>query len=844
MDTRREFIKKAAMLAGGTGLAGMLPEAIQKALAIDPALGSTWMDAEHVVILMQENRSFDHCYGSLQGVRGFNDPRAVSLPNKNLVWMQTNAAGETYTPFRLNIKDTKATHMGSLPHSWTDQVDALNNGRHDQWLTAKKPGNKEYAAMPLTLGYYNREDLPFYYSLADAFTVCDQHFCSSLTGTTPNRLYLWTGTIRDQQNGTTYANVRNEDVDYSAEAHWTTFPERLEDAQVSWKIYQNELSVGVGFTDDEDSWLANFTDNPIEWFEQYQVRFLPAYMKYLPKKIEGITAEIKTLEAKLPVLPANGEEAVKANQRIVSLKKALEVSLEEQKKYTPENYAKLTQREKNLHTKAFTTNVNDPFYHELTTLKYEDGSTSREMKVPKGDVLHQFRQDVQQGTLPTVSWLVAPGSFSDHPGSPWYGAWYVSEAMDILTQNPEVWKKTIFILTYDENDGYFDHVPPFTPPQPGKPETGLTSTGIDTSVEWLTMQQERNKRPNSNRVRESAIGLGYRVPMVVASPWSRGGAVCSQVFDHTSVLQFLEKLISHKTGKPIKESNISTWRRTVCGDLTSLFKPYQGEKIALPSFLPKDDFIESVHKAQFKGNPSGYRVLSVEEIAEVNRNPAVAAVLPKQEAGIRPSCALPYQLSVEGKLSADKKSFSIQFAAGKDAFGAKLAGAPFMVYSVGASTKDTPIPRSYAVAAGDAISDTWYVETFERNLYHLRVHGPNGFYREFMGNSDNPLIDITCVYQRNSKKQLTGNIGFKMVNNSKQPYTVEMVDNAYKGKAQTRVIAAGATALLEMDLSRNFNWYDISIKVKGAGLFENRYAGRVETGKAGFSDPLMGRAVR
>jgi phospholipase C len=129
MDNRREFLKKAALLAGSAGLLDRLPESIQKALSIAPAPGSTYLDAEHVVILMQENRSFDHCYGTLRGVRGFNDPRAVTLPNKNKVWLQTNASGKTYAPFRLNLKDTKATWMSSLPHSWTNQVDARKSVR-------------------------------------------------------------------------------------------------------------------------------------------------------------------------------------------------------------------------------------------------------------------------------------------------------------------------------------------------------------------------------------------------------------------------------------------------------------------------------------------------------------------------------------------------------------------------------------------------------------------------------------------------------------------------------------------------------------------------------------------
>ena len=142
MENRRDFIRKAAALSGGLGLVNGLPASIQKAFAIDPAPGSTYLDAEHVVFLMQENRSFDHCYGTLQGVRGFNDPRAVTLPNQHKVWAQTNAAGDTYTPFRLNLKDSRITWLGSLPHSWDDMTAARNEGHHDQWLEAKKIGTQ------------------------------------------------------------------------------------------------------------------------------------------------------------------------------------------------------------------------------------------------------------------------------------------------------------------------------------------------------------------------------------------------------------------------------------------------------------------------------------------------------------------------------------------------------------------------------------------------------------------------------------------------------------------------------------------------------------------------------
>src|SRR5690606_27297355 len=132
MDSRRAFIKKSVLLSGAAGFSTLLPASVQKAFAIDPPAGSTYLDAEHVVILMQENRSCDHCCESLRGVWGFNDRRAIALPDKKPVWLQTHAAGETYAPFRLNIKDSKVTWMGDLPHPRPSQVDAHNSGKYDK----------------------------------------------------------------------------------------------------------------------------------------------------------------------------------------------------------------------------------------------------------------------------------------------------------------------------------------------------------------------------------------------------------------------------------------------------------------------------------------------------------------------------------------------------------------------------------------------------------------------------------------------------------------------------------------------------------------------------------------
>jgi phospholipase C len=839
MDTRREFIKKAALLSGGTGLLNGLPPSIQKAFAIDPKAGSTYLDAEHIVFLMQENRSFDHCYGTLQGVRGYNDPRAISLPNKNKVWAQSNAKGETYAPFHLNIRDSKSTWLGSLPHSWDNMTDARNEGRHDKWLDAKRSGHKECRDMPLTMGFYNRQDIPFYYALADAFTVCDQHFCSSLTGTTPNRLYFWTGTIREKHDENIIANVYNGDVDYEKEANWKTFPEYLEENSIPWKIYQNEVSISTGFEGEEDDWLANFTDNPIEWFTQFNIKFSNGHMKFLPKAAEKLPGRIAALEEKLKTLPESGPETTRTKRDLEGTKRFYAYVKEAVNKYTVENYQKLSQLHKNLHEKAFTDNRNDPDYRSLTSLEYEDGSTKRTMQMPKGDVLHQFRSDVKNGTLPTVSWVVAPSNFSDHPGSPWYGAWYLSEVLDILTQNPEVWKKTIFILNYDENDGYFDHVPPFVPPNPYKANSGKVSAGINIKTDYVDQSQDwmKNKKPDEDD-RNGPIGLGFRVPLVIASPWTRGGWVNSEVFDLTSPIQFMEHFLSKKTGKKIESAQLTSWRRAVSGDLTSAFRPYNGEKIPAPQPVEKIPFLESIHKAQFKDLPSGFKNLTAEEVQQINTDRFASAYMPQQEKGTRPSCALPYQLYAEGKLSEDRKSFKIKLEAKKDVFGEKTVGSPFNIYT---PSQDI-IPRNYAVLAGDVLTDEWVLDADSN--YHLQVYGPNGFFREFSGNAKDPLIDVACEYESFAgKKSLTGNIVIKIRNNSDQKIEVEISDNAYKGKTQTKMLNAKAQTSVILDAGKQQGWYDISLKAKGYDQFEKRYAGRVETGKPSISDPVMGRVV-
>ena len=850
MDTRRDFIKKAALLTGAAGISGFLPASIQRAMAINPAPGSTFMDAEHVVILMQENRSFDHCFGTMKGVRGYNDPRAIDLPNKNKVWLQSNAKGETYAPFRLDINNTKATWMHSLPHSWRNQVNSRNDGKFDQWLENKRNSEPAYANMPLTLGYHTREDLPFYYSLADAFTVCDQNFCSALTGTNPNRLYFWTGTIREEQNEHSKANVWNDDMDYGT-LKWATFPERLEDHGISWKCYQNEVAIDTGFEGEEDPWLSNFQDNPLEFFAQYNIHLHDLHIEALQKRAVQLPAIIADLKKQIASLPAEDAHVSHIKTQMREMQGYLDNVNKEKEAYKPGMFDQLSDREKSIHKKAFDTNKNDPDHRKLVDLKYNDNGTEREFKVPAGDVLHQFREDVKSGNLPTVSWVTAPENFSDHPTAAWYGAWYVSEVMDILTQNPEVWKKTIFILAYDENDGYFDHVPPFVAPHSHKPGTGKVSAGIDTRVEFVTLEQEK-ARDNFPEVydRESSIGLGFRVPLVIASPWSKGGWVNSEVFDHTSTLQFLEKFLSKKTGKEVKEPNISDWRRTVCGDLTTVFRPYNGEQIPTPEFLAKDAFVESINKAKYKKLPDNYKLLTPEEIALANNTPHASPYLPKQEQGIKPSCALPYQLYADGKLSADKKSFGLKFTASNEVFGKAAIGSPFNVYAPGKHIQLSDTEQkmgdvrtwAYTAVAGDTLVDEWPLQDFEGGDYHLRVYGPNGFFREFKGTAADPDVEISCEYQRSltDSKKLTGNVELRLHNLSKGNHVVEITDHGYKTNNHKKVVNAGSKTLLALNLANSHGWYDFSVKISGSHSFEKRYAGRVETGKPSFSDPKMG----
>ncbi|MFY1048388.1 phosphocholine-specific phospholipase C [Chryseobacterium sp. GP-SGM7] len=776
---RREFLEKSGILMAGLGTSNMLHPAILKALTIEATSGSTFYDAEHVVILMQENRSFDHTFGALKGVRGFLDQTAFVKEDGLSVFFQKDDEGKYAAPGRLDLKNTKSTWMSSLPHSWHDQQYALNGMKCDKWLQAKASGNKEYKKIPLTLGYYNREDLPFYYQLADSFTIFDQYFCSSLTGTTPNRLFHWSGTIREQQNGKAKANVYNDNIDYdkNRQAKWKSFPEILEDQNISWKIYQNEISLPKGMQGEEESWLGNFTDNPIEWFSNFNVKFSKGYHKNIPNLIHSLKSEI--------------EKNPQQKDHFENIIKDLEEDLI---KYHPDNFAKLSKKEKNLHEKAFTINSDDPDYWNVEIETDENGER---LVVPKGDILHQFRKDVEEKKLPLVSWLVAPERFSDHPSSPWYGAWYISEVLNILTKDPETWKKTIFIINYDENDGYFDHVVPFAPPV--NPNQPVDMNGKE-GAEYVNKDQEYmslHTLDDNERI-EGTVGLGFRVPMIIASPWTKGGFVNSQVSDHTSVLQFLEKFIHKKYNKDVIVENISDWRRAICSDLTSAFNTSES-KIPKMDYLDQKEYLKTINSAKNKPTPN------LKWYSEKNLNNKLLEI---QERGMKPSNPLPYDYNV------NFENDEITMTNLRD------TAVPLIIYDK--NKFNTPdYYFSYALYSDKKLSHKIVSEN-----YNYEIIGPNGFIRKFKG-SKKPLIEVT-LFNNVSKNEVEVRIN-RLV---KENLTVGL-ENLYERKKRDITLDSSEEKII-FNLDKTKGWYDIKIKNEDNSW---HFAGRLESGKPTVTDP-------
>jgi phospholipase C len=704
--SRRNFLRFAA--GAGATATSMFPDLIRQALAV-PANNATGTlaDVEHVVIFMQENRSFDHYFGTLSGVRGFGDPRAIDLPGGKPVWYQPDGAGGHVLPFHFDARNTSALSVGT-DHTWKGSQATWQGW--DAWVKKKTPQ---------TMGYFDRGDLPFYYALADAFTICDAYHCSVFGATDPNRLYSLTGSNQGWMSdmgglyninpaGFFNGDPAGDNISAAVTAGaptWRTYAEVLEANQVSWKVYQE--------------W-DNYGDNYLAYFKNFRVN-------------------------------ADGS-------RLGS---------------------------------------NSPLYQKARTLAL--GSTAANASGTTGDwLVNAFADDVRNNRLPQVSWICSPNDYTEHsPNSPNAGENITARLLAALVANPAVWSKTVFLLMYDENDGFFDHVPPdMAPLNAGMGRTTLGDIGAHETYKG------------------EPVGLGPRVPMLVISPWSKGGRVCSQLFDHTSKIRFLEEWLVAGRGKArasVQCELISPWRRAVCGDLTSAFD-FTSPNSTWPASVPSTAAYQRVSGKPYP-KPPAMQSLPVQETAAPG-------------AGPRAACALPYELSVQGRWAGAGR-FELSFA------NTGQAGAAFIVYS---SLREDG-PWYYTVEAGRKIdSELW---RWTGGTYELSVHGANGYLRQFRGalaiaGSARPELQV-------SYHQPVGNISLVLSNlEGKQACRFTVADNAYGAAAASYTVGAGQTLPVPCDLSGSFGWYDFSVTSDADPQWLRRAAGHVETGRASRTDPMIG----
>jgi phospholipase C len=427
------------------------PGIVHKA-ASHKAAGSDLGAVEHVVFLMHENRSFDHYFGKLGGVDGFNTPSAAFTQ----AW--PGGANSTLLPFHLDTTSGQGECTHDLSHSWGPEHMCWNNGAMDSFVsTHVNIPNEGQNYAPLTMGYYDTTDIPFYYALAKEFTVCDRYFCSVLGPTHPNRMLQMTGTLdpAGAHGGPILTTSSTESVEFTC--NWTTAPEILNEHHISWKVYN------------------------------------PAGAKYVPGSGDSM------LLCKNPLM-----------------------------------YFKNFQNPKSsLYKKAFKyTGINVP------------------PNIFNATGTDHFSADVLHDRLPKVSWVIPPVGFDEHPPAPAVlGEWFTAKVITALMANPKVWAKTVLCIMYDENDGFFDHVAPPTAP-PGTPGEYVTKSPLPANASGIA----------------GPIGFGVRVPMLVVSPFSRGGWANHDVLDHTSQLKLIEAIWGPKTG--VSFPNISAWRRAHTGDLT------------------------------------------------------------------------------------------------------------------------------------------------------------------------------------------------------------------------------------------------------------------------------------
>ena len=471
-EDKRPPLSRRSFLAGGlavglgagvaaSGLSSRAGATIDAAVNASPSLssGASLKNIEHIVILLQENRSFDHYFGTLSGVAGFSDRHVLSEEvngRRYPIWDQFGyqpgigaEAGGYLQPFHL-LSDPPTENgqtTNDISHAWDIQHLSWNGGAMDQFVLAHLQSNGDTDG-PLTMGYFTRQDLAFYYALADAFTICDHYFCSVLGPTDPNRLMAMSASLdpAGEGGGPVLVTFSDRPAEYD-KLSWETMPERLLEAGVSWKVYNDPTGLALL--------------NPLPYFKNYNDPSNTALVA----------------QALAPVYP------------------------------------------------------------------------------------NDFQTDVLAGTLPAVSWIHGPVAQCEHPASPpEYGENLVQQILDILVSNPDVWAKTLFVLTYDENGGFFDHVPPPTAP-PGTPGEFLTVSPLPADANGIA----------------GPVGLGFRVPCLLVSPFTRGGYLSSAVFDHTSLLRLIE------TRFGVEVPNLSAWRRQTTGDLTAALALSRPPNTSVPS---------------------------------------------------------------------------------------------------------------------------------------------------------------------------------------------------------------------------------------------------------------------
>jgi phospholipase C len=248
--TRRETLRRlGAAGLGASLLGGGLDALLAQAAAAKPKPG-TLAEIEHVIFLIQENRSFDHYFGTLQGVRGFADKHGAAD------FYQKDSQGNTVIPFLLNTTSPEFC-LPDITHDWGPQHNSWNNGAMDQFVTVHEAVDPAGAGIE-TMGYYDRADLKFYYALADAFTICDGYHCSVMGPTDPNRLMSLTATL--DPAGADGGPLVETLVPPGREANagkftWTTMPEVLQHKGISWKFYMDQSN---GFLDNVLTYFAAY----------------------------------------------------------------------------------------------------------------------------------------------------------------------------------------------------------------------------------------------------------------------------------------------------------------------------------------------------------------------------------------------------------------------------------------------------------------------------------------------------------------------------------------------------------------------------------------------------------